>query len=189
MKTLSLSEAKMKLSALIDEIGATDEEVVITKNGLRAAVLVSPDEYDSWRETMAIRFDRNSMEEIREGLAALKEGRASLYTLEELFEDWTARVAASVVLQLRIPDDVARLIRTLHPAIKKKVRAALETIVSAPGTGKALKEELAGLRSYRIGKLRIVYRLVGDERVEVVAIGPRRYIYEETYRKLQGEEG
>jgi mRNA interferase RelE/StbE len=94
-----------------------------------------------------------------------------------------------VVPRLRIPDDVARLIRTLHPAIKKKVRAALETIVSAPGTGKALKEELAGLRSYRIGKLRIVYRLVGDERVEVVAIGPRRYIYEETYRKLQGEEG
>jgi len=87
MKTLSLSEAKMKLTALIDEIGATDEEVVITKNGLRAAVLVSPDEYDSWRETMAIRFDKDSMDEIREGLAALKEGRASLYTLEELFED------------------------------------------------------------------------------------------------------
>jgi antitoxin YefM len=87
MKTLSLSEAKMKLSALIDEIGATDEEVVIAKNGLRAAVMVSPDEYDSWRETMAIRFDRDSMEEIMEGLAALKEGRASLYTLEELFED------------------------------------------------------------------------------------------------------
>jgi mRNA interferase RelE/StbE len=94
-----------------------------------------------------------------------------------------------MVLQLRIPDDVARLIRTLHPGIKKKVRAALETIVSAPGTGKALKEELAGLRSYPIGKLRIVYRLVGDQTVEVVAIGPRRYIYEETYRKLQGEEG
>jgi antitoxin YefM len=87
MKTLSLSEAKMKLSALIDEIGATDEEVVIAKNGLRAAVMVSPDEYDSWRETMAIRFDQDSMEEIMEGLAALKEGRASLYTLEELFED------------------------------------------------------------------------------------------------------
>jgi len=94
-----------------------------------------------------------------------------------------------VVLQLRIPDDVARLVRRLHPAIKKKVRAALETIVGAPISGKALKEELAGLRSYRIGKLRIVYRLVGDETVEVVAIGPRRYIYEETYRKIQGEDG
>jgi len=85
--------------------------------------------------------------------------------------------------------EVARLIRTLHPAITKKVRGALETIVSAPGTGKALKEDLTGLRSYRIGKLRIVYRLVRDETVEVVAIGPRRYIYEETYRKIQGEHG
>ncbi|MEA3275251.1 MAG: type II toxin-antitoxin system Phd/YefM family antitoxin [Pseudomonadota bacterium] len=87
MKTLSLSEAKMKLSALVDGVSTTDEEVVITKNGVPAAVLVSPDEFESWRETMAIRFDKESMDEIREGLAALKEGRASLYTLEELFED------------------------------------------------------------------------------------------------------
>lgn len=86
MKTLSLSEAKMKLSALIDEVSTTDEEVVITKNGAPAAVLVSPDEFDSWRETMAMRFDKESMDEVRAGLAALKEGRAALYTLEELFK-------------------------------------------------------------------------------------------------------
>jgi len=87
MKTLSLSEAKMKLSALVDGVSSTDEEVVITKNGVPAAILVSPDEFESWRETMALRFDQESMDEIRQGLAALKEGRASLYTLEELFED------------------------------------------------------------------------------------------------------
>ncbi|MEA1868237.1 MAG: type II toxin-antitoxin system Phd/YefM family antitoxin, partial [Thermodesulfobacteriota bacterium] len=33
MKTLPVSEAKMKLSKLIDIVGTTDEEVVITKNG------------------------------------------------------------------------------------------------------------------------------------------------------------
>ena len=33
MKTLSLSEAKMKLSALIDAINVSDEEVMITRNG------------------------------------------------------------------------------------------------------------------------------------------------------------
>jgi prevent-host-death family protein len=87
MKTLSLSEAKMKLSALVEAVNATDEEVVITKNGVPAAILVSPDEFESWHETMAIRFDKESMDEIRAGLAALREGRASLYTLEELFED------------------------------------------------------------------------------------------------------
>jgi prevent-host-death family protein len=87
MKTLSLSEAKMKLSALVDEVNETDEEVVITKNGVPAAVLVSPDEFESWRETMAIRFDPQSMDEIRAGLAALKDGQTALYTLDELFEE------------------------------------------------------------------------------------------------------
>lgn len=42
MKTLSVSEAKMKLSALIEGLRVTDEEVLITKNGEPVAVLVSP---------------------------------------------------------------------------------------------------------------------------------------------------
>ena len=87
MKTLSLFEAKMKLSALVEAVRTTDEEVVITKNGTPVAVLVSPDEFDSWRETLAIRSDSDLMEEIRQGLAALKDGKARLYSLEELFED------------------------------------------------------------------------------------------------------
>ena len=86
MKTLSLSEAKMKLSALIDSIGVTDEEVIITKNGRPAAVLVSPDEFESWRETLVVRSDSELMEEINSGLDALKRKKASLYTLDKLFE-------------------------------------------------------------------------------------------------------
>lgn len=85
MKTLSLSETKMKLSALVDALRETDEEVVITKNGIPAAVLVSPNEFDSWRETMALRFDPEFMSEIHRGLAALKQRKAKLYTLDELF--------------------------------------------------------------------------------------------------------
>ena len=85
MKTLPLSEAKSKLSSLIDEIRDRDEEVTITRNGRPVAVLVSADEFDSWKETISIRADAAHMEEIRQGLAALKEGKAKLYTLEELF--------------------------------------------------------------------------------------------------------
>ena len=85
MKTLSLSEAKMKLSALVDALRETEEEVLITKNGIPAAVLVSPDEFESWRETMALRFDLEFMDEIQSGLSALKKRKASLYTLDELF--------------------------------------------------------------------------------------------------------
>jgi antitoxin YefM len=84
MKILSLSEAKMKLSKLVETVSTTDEEIVITKNGRRAAVLVSPDEFDSWKETIAVRADAAMMKEIRKGLTALKK-KANLYTLEELF--------------------------------------------------------------------------------------------------------
>lgn len=86
MKTLSLSEAKAKLSGLVEEVERRDEEVVITRNGRPAAVLVSPEEYESWKETRAIRADRDLMREIRAGLAALKARKARLYSLEDLLE-------------------------------------------------------------------------------------------------------
>jgi prevent-host-death family protein len=85
MKTLSLSEVKMKLSELVERVHSTDEEVVITKNGRPAAVLVSPEEFESWKETIEILASRDLMDEIRRGLAALRKG-SKLYTLEELFD-------------------------------------------------------------------------------------------------------
>ena len=85
MKTLSLSEAKMKLSGLVDAVYSTDEEVVITRNGSPVAVIVSPAEFDGWKETEAIRSDAAFMKEIKSGLDALKRGKTKLYTLEELF--------------------------------------------------------------------------------------------------------
>lgn len=86
MKTLSLSEAKMKLNKLLEKVHDTDEEIVITKNGRPIAIIVSPDEYEGWQETMAIRSDPEFMAEIRAGLAALKNRKVKLYTLEELFD-------------------------------------------------------------------------------------------------------
>jgi len=85
MKTLSLSEAKMKLSALIESVKNTDEEIIITKNGSPAAVLISSDEYESLQETLAIRSDAELTAEIQSGLAAFKKKKVKIYTLEELF--------------------------------------------------------------------------------------------------------
>ncbi|MBI5096797.1 MAG: type II toxin-antitoxin system Phd/YefM family antitoxin [Nitrospirae bacterium] len=86
MKTLSLSEAKMKLSSLVEAVNITDEEVVITKNGRPAAVLVSPDEFEGWRETIAIKSDKDLMREIKKGLMHLKKKKGKFYTLDELFK-------------------------------------------------------------------------------------------------------
>ncbi len=84
MKVMSLSEAKMKLSALIEAINVSDEEVVITKNGTPAAVLVSPSEFESWRETVAIKSDADLMDEIKKGLRRLEGSKVRLYSLDEL---------------------------------------------------------------------------------------------------------
>jgi antitoxin YefM len=87
MKTLPLSEVKMKLSAIVDRVEATDEEVVITRNGRPAAILVSPDEYESWKETVAVKSQPGLVDEIMHGLRQLKGKKTRFYTLEELFED------------------------------------------------------------------------------------------------------
>ena len=87
---------------------------------------------------------------------------------------------------LRVPAPVANLIRGLHPRIKRKLRAALADIMADPHAGKALKDELAGLWSFRVGKFCMIYRIsdrvARDRRIELVACGPRERIYEETYR-------
>jgi antitoxin YefM len=86
MKTLSVSEAKMKLSGLIDLANATGEKIVITKNGRLVAVLVSPEEFESLKETFAVRSNQTLMREIRRGLKSLQMKKAKAVTLEELFE-------------------------------------------------------------------------------------------------------
>jgi len=75
--------------------------------------------------------------------------------------------------------------RSLHPEIKRKVKAAMKIIMSDPGAGKSLRDELEGLRSFRVGRFRIIYRMPSKRVIEIVAIGPRKSIYEETYRLLR----
>ena len=86
MKTVPLAEAKAKLSRLIDEIDSRDEEVTITRNGKVAAVMISLDQFDSWKETLAIQSDPALMAEVRRGIAHLRRAQKS-YTLKELFDN------------------------------------------------------------------------------------------------------
>ena len=67
MKVLPLSEVKMKLSQLVEEVSSLDEEITITRNGKPVAIIVSPDAFDSWKETLSVRADAELMVEIRRG--------------------------------------------------------------------------------------------------------------------------
>lgn len=81
--------------------------------------------------------------------------------------------------RLRVPEGVAESIRGMHPHLKKKIRASLKIILTNPLEGKPLKEELKGLVSFRVSRFRIIYR-IKKSAIEIVALGPRNRIYEET---------
>jgi mRNA interferase RelE/StbE len=89
--------------------------------------------------------------------------------------------------KLRVADETTVLVRSLHPNLKRKIKAALQTILTDPQAGKMLKDELTGMQSFRVGKFRVIYRInINKERIiEIVAIGPRKKIYEETLRLLR----
>jgi mRNA interferase RelE/StbE len=94
-------------------------------------------------------------------------------------------VTANSGYRLRISDSILELLRGLHPQIKAQIKAGLKMILSDLYCGKPLKGELERLRSLRVKRFRIIYRLVVEKKeIEIVAIGPRKTIYEETYRKI-----
>lgn len=93
--------------------------------------------------------------------------------------------------KLVVPGNLQQLIRNMHPDLKKKIRASLKIVLSEPQSGKILRDELSGLRSLRVSSFRIIYRIKNPDRIELVAIGPRERIYEETFRLIgkSGKEG
>jgi prevent-host-death family protein len=82
MITVPLAEARAQLSKLVDDAMRTHERVEVTKNGRRAAVLMSADDYDSLMETLDILGDAEAMAAIRESEADIVAGR--LYSLDEV---------------------------------------------------------------------------------------------------------
>ena len=84
-----------------------------------------------------------------------------------------------------VPKEIGEFIRKMHPDLKRKVRASLKMIMSEPGSGKAPMDELSGLRSFGLSSFPIIFRIAEAGRIELVAIGPRKRIYEETMRILR----
>lgn len=74
MTTFPVADARAQLSKLIDEATTTHERFEITRNGRRAAVLLSADDYDTLQETIAVLSDAALLAAHREGEAAIEAG-------------------------------------------------------------------------------------------------------------------
>ena len=85
-----------------------------------------------------------------------------------------------------IPPHVAEVIRSLHPDLKRSIKAAIRAIVTDLECGEPLMRELDGLWKYRVRRFRIVYAIDRKTRViRLIAVGHRRSIYEDLTAKLR----
>lgn len=83
-KTLPISEVKTHLPELVSTIEARDEQVVVTRKGKPAAVLLSYGEYSRLRETLDVLSDPSLMRQIRRSQAYFAKGGKGL-SFEDVF--------------------------------------------------------------------------------------------------------
>jgi len=81
-ETISTSEARTKLYSIVEQVGRHGCSFTLTKGGKPMAVLVSPEEVESWLETIEVLSDRNLMKQLKESAEDIKAGR--VYSLEEV---------------------------------------------------------------------------------------------------------
>lgn len=74
-KTIPFSQARSELTKLLDELAERHEHFVITRNGLPAAVILSPDEYAAIQETLEILQDPDTMASLRQSEEDVRAGR------------------------------------------------------------------------------------------------------------------
>jgi prevent-host-death family protein len=83
-KTLPISEVKARLPELVNRIQQCEEEVVVTRNGKPAAVLVNYAEYERLKESLDVLSDPGLMRQIEQSRAFYAAGRRGL-TFEDVF--------------------------------------------------------------------------------------------------------
>jgi prevent-host-death family protein len=83
-KILPISDVKARLPELVTGVEEREDQVIVTRNGKPAAMLVSYAEYESLKETLDVLSDPVLMRQIRQSLAEIAAGKKWL-TFEEVF--------------------------------------------------------------------------------------------------------
>jgi prevent-host-death family protein len=92
-ETLTVTDAKARLSELVAAVANTHEHVDITRNGEPAAVIVSYAELSALRETIALLSDARAVEDIRQAEVDIAAGDTT--KAEDLREAMLARRGAA----------------------------------------------------------------------------------------------
>ncbi|MBA3011130.1 MAG: type II toxin-antitoxin system Phd/YefM family antitoxin [Proteobacteria bacterium] len=80
---IPVTKAKTRLLDIIRTLNDREDTIAITKNGIPRAVIMSMEQYEAIRETMAILGDVEMMKQIRHSRNEVKENKP-LVDLEDL---------------------------------------------------------------------------------------------------------
>jgi antitoxin YefM len=84
-RVIPFTEARARLTELLDDVEARHEHLVITRKGRPVAVVVSPAEWEAVEETLAVLQDEQALADLRESEEDVKAGR--LFSLDEVRRD------------------------------------------------------------------------------------------------------
>ena len=89
-KILPISEVKAKLPELVNRVEELEEEIIVTRNGKPAAMLVSYADYERLKETLDVLSDPELMRQIRQSEAEIAAGKPG-FSMDEVFGKTTPR--------------------------------------------------------------------------------------------------
>jgi antitoxin YefM len=92
-KTMPISEVKTRLPELVSGVQEREEEIVVTRNGKPAAVLVNYNEYERLKDTLDVLSDPAMMKQIAQS--------KSLYAKRRQGESFEAVFGESLVARKR----------------------------------------------------------------------------------------
>lgn len=82
--------------------------------------------------------------------------------------------------RIQFTPESARLLSKLLPENKKIIKAGLKELRQNPDPGGDLQERLAGFKSYKIKRYRVIYKFAEEENIiRIHYLGPRRDVYEQ----------
>ncbi|MGH7930257.1 MAG: type II toxin-antitoxin system Phd/YefM family antitoxin [Candidatus Binatia bacterium] len=121
-KTMPISEVKTRLPELVSGVEEREDEIVVTRNGKPAAVLVNYDEYERLKETLDVLSDPVSMKQIAQSKRFYTKGRRG-----ESFEDLFGE---SLVAHTNVGSNSGRL-SARYPTPRRGDHSALTSRIKA----------------------------------------------------------
>jgi antitoxin YefM len=91
MAIVNQSEFRANMSKLLDQVEDDSKELIITRTGgKKHMVMITLDEYESWKETDYLLSSPANAAMLRESIKELDEGKGIAFTIDEL-RAWVAK--------------------------------------------------------------------------------------------------